>query len=125
MEKRKVNGFCIGTIATIAAVICRILFDGIFFKIYREKNCIEIFLVIVLMTSILLGVALISKIMPMTLKVVGAFFLGIGVGGATINAIVSICVVYNMRTSNINLCQLVCFVILFMLSCSIGSREVA
>ncbi len=125
MEKRKVNGFCIGTITTIAAVICRIIFDGVFFKIYREKNSNEVFFVIVLLTSILLGLALMSKIMPLILKVVGAFFLGIGVGGATINAIVSICVVCNMRTSNINLCQWGCFVILFMLSCSIGSREVA
>ncbi len=120
---RSVERFVLGTIATIAGVICRIIFDGIFFRIFYEESYIEMVVVIILLMTILLGMVLMSKIMPMILRIVGAAFLGIGVGGAAIDAIISVLLMCNVSTKTINVLQYICFLALFIASGMLGARK--
>ncbi len=123
MDKMIAKKVLFGTISIIPGVICRIIFDGIFFRIFYEESYIEMVVVIILLMTILLGMVLMSKIMPMILRIVGAVFLGIGVGGAAIDAIISVLLMCNVSTKTINVLQHICFLALFMASGMLGARK--
>lgn len=123
MMSRMAEKLLLGTIAAIAGVICRIIFDGIFFRIFYEESYIEMFVVIILLMTILLGMFLMSKIMPIGIRIAGAVFLGIGIGGAAIDAIISVLLICNVSTKTINVLQYICFLALFIASGMLGARK--